>query len=108
MDSPRKGRCVVCGVEGDTDHDFVCSRCVDPDGILMYCVRCHTRYSLDPDKALEFLEQYGYKIRDPRYLVLKVSACSHCLKDGETAQVTVLRVHLPLPDLASLHGDSNH
>jgi len=98
MDTPKKGRCVVCGVEGDTDKDFVCSRCVDPDGVLMFRERCHTRYSLEPEKTLQFLHEYGYRITDPRFLVLKVSACSECLAPDETAQITVLRVHIPLPD----------
>ena len=96
MIRPKKGKCVVCGAKGDSDKDFVCSRCVDPDGVLMYCERCHTRYSLEPEKALSFLKEYGYNIKDYRFLVLKVSACSSCLKIDETAQISVLKVHLPI------------
>ena len=103
MNTPKKGRCVVCGKQGDTPRDFVCSRCVDPEGVLMYCERCHTRYSLEPDRTLAFLREYGYNIKDSRFLVLKVSACSSCLEPGETSQVTVLRVHLPMP--AVLHTE---
>ena len=91
----RKGRCVVCGAKGTGDRDFICSRCIDPSGVLMYCERCKTRYSLDSEKALEFLREYGYQINDPSFLVMKVSACSRCLKDGETARIEVFRVHIP-------------
>lgn len=101
MNVPKKGKCVVCGRPGDTDRDFVCSHCVDPDGVLMYCERCHSRYSLDSDRAIGFLKEYGYNITDPGFVVLKVSACSGCLHSDETAQVTVLRVRLPFPHLVS-------
>jgi len=96
MGDARKGHCVVCGVEGPTDRDFICSRCVEPDGVLMYCERCKTRYSLDPKQALAFLREYGYNVKDPRFLVFKVSACSSCLREGETAEVKVFRVHLTI------------
>ena len=101
METPKKGRCVVCGKPGDTDRNFVCSNCVDPSGVLMYCERCHSRYSLDIERAIEFLNEYGYNITDPRFLVLKVSACSSCLQPDETARITVLRVRLPIPELVS-------
>lgn len=90
----RRGRCVICGVEGRTRNDFVCGDCGDPLDTTLYCERCGRRLGLQAQVAESLLQEYGFGDRDIRGLVFKVTACSRCMTDDEIANVALYRVRM--------------
>lgn len=87
-----KGVCVVCGVEGATEHNFICDECGDPLAVTMFCNGCKRRLSLDPMVAAEFLNENGYDFEDVCGLVVKTQYCSVCMPDSELTDMTIFRI----------------
>jgi len=87
-----KGVCVVCGVEGATEHNFICDECGDPLAVTMFCNGCKRRLSLDPLVAAEFLNENGYDFEDVCGLVVKTQYCSVCMPDSELTDMTIFRI----------------
>jgi transcription elongation factor Elf1 len=94
MPKTRKGRCVICGAKGSSSDDFICDLCGSPFDTTLYCKRCHRRLELDKKVAKEFLKSYGFFFDNLDGLVLKVSACSRCMKDDEKADLEIYRIKL--------------
>jgi len=86
------GHCVICGNEGLTDNDFVCSDCGDPLDVTMFCMRCRRRLKLEETAASVFLASYGYEMEDLSGLVLKLTGCSRCMTDDEKADLSIYRI----------------
>ena len=84
---------MICGVEGTSRHDFICTECGDPLAVTLFCRRCERRLVLDADAASAFLSDHGYQIDDMEGLVLKVTACSRCMKDDERSDLHIYRIH---------------
>ena len=91
-DVVKKGHCVVCGAEGSSAHDFICSDCGDPLCATLYCSHCHRRLNLDAESARAFLSDYGYEINDVAGLIIKVNRCGNCLGQDETAELEIYRI----------------
>lgn len=89
-----RGHCVVCGAGGRTARDFICGDCGDPLEITLYCERCGRRLRLHEEAAAALLREHGHDDRDLRGLVFKVTACSLCMRDDETANVALYRIRL--------------
>ncbi len=83
---------MICGGEGTTAHDFICGDCGDPLETTLYCERCGRRLRLHEAAAAALLREHGYDDRDLRGLVFKVTACSLCMKDDETANIALYRI----------------
>jgi hypothetical protein len=87
------GHCVICGTEGTSEHDFICSECGDPLCATLYCSNCHRRLNLDHESAKAFLSDYGYEIEEVAGLIIKISHCGHCLSPDQTADLEIYRIH---------------
>ncbi len=85
---------MVCGGEGVTAQDFICGECGDPRETMLYCERCGRRLRLDEGAAAALLREHGFDDRDLRGLVFKVTACSVCMTDDETADIVLYRIRL--------------
>lgn len=88
------GHCVICGADGTTANDFICSDCGDPLGVTLYCCSCGRRLALSPPVADRFLRENGIEVDGAPGLVLKSTRCSVCMSDDDTVDVSVYRIHL--------------
>lgn len=55
MDGERRGRCAACGAQGRGEDDFLCDRCVNPQGGMLVCMHCGARVRLTYDELQAFV-----------------------------------------------------
>ncbi len=86
------GHCVVCGVEGRGQRDFICEDCGGPDKNVLFCERCRTRTEVT-EEAVRLVERHAGK-PIPRRLgvTLKVSSCQACAPGEELTSTTVFLI----------------
>jgi len=57
-----KGRCSICGVEGQGIKDFICEDCGDPLRIILTCRCCRKRLDITDLGRREYEEFIGRKL----------------------------------------------
>lgn len=56
------GRCIICGVVADTDRDFICEDCGNPNKIIHTCTNCGSRIDLSGISIEELKSTFGPNI----------------------------------------------
>ncbi len=74
----KRGKCLICGIEGRGGKNFFCENCVNPQKILWFCKNCQRRMDLT-EEELEKLYQ-DLKIDGPirKGIVIIDEACPEC------------------------------
>jgi ribosomal protein L32 len=83
------GHCVVCGVRGRGQRDFICQNCGDHSRTNIVCGRCGEKNVATP-RAIKLLGTYS-ELDIPKVpgVVIKLSCCIECHRLGEVISVTV-------------------
>jgi hypothetical protein len=84
----------VCGAEGTSPLDHICSDCGDPLGVTLYCLSCGRRLALEEGAARAFLRENGYRIEDLTGIVMKVTGCGRCMAASQRSDMTVYRLKI--------------
>jgi len=74
----QKGRCVVCGVRGRGDKDFLCENCANPEKNYYACTTCELLEEIDLEqlKLLKQASELEFPIKGG--VTIKVSSCHRC------------------------------
>lgn len=93
------GHCIICGAERSGEgcpEKIICDDCGDMDKIFLFCANCRLKKELTPDELRSLVETLPYEVPIENGVILKVSKCTLCDKDGTVpARATAYRIRKP-------------
>lgn len=77
------GRCIICGVIGKGQKDFICENCGGPDKIIMTCTVCGDHMDLSELKQSDLANMESFIGRQLKPgMAVASQGCPNCCKGG--------------------------
>lgn len=102
------GQCVLCGVVGQGEKDFICANCADTGKIIMYCRSCNIRAELTEagqergKTSLSVSKEEGVPVNKKIMIlpgtVISVPVCPLCSGDSKDVYGEVLIYQIREPE----------
>jgi hypothetical protein len=98
--APKRGICVVCGIIGQGESDFVCEDCAKKaeSGPIFTCQHCRSIGPLNETALAHIKSALPVDLKQPGVIVL-TNACAFCVKNFGprcSPAFKIIRVRLPV------------